>query len=95
MQFRYKKEFLKHFDRLSPNDKGLVIAADKEIRGYYSTHEALYGLRIKKLYAAGKDKVLEARVSDKLRVVWLESEGLVSFAILGSHDEVRNFLKNL
>lgn len=95
MHFRYKKDFLKRFDRLCADDKKLVVAADKEIRRYYSTHEAPYGLRMKKLYAGSKDKVLEARVSDKLRIVWLDSEGLVSFSILGSHDEVKNFLKNL
>lgn len=95
MQFRYKKDFLKRFDRLCADDKKLVVAADKEIRRYYLIHEAPYGLRIKRLYAGSQDKVLEVRVSDKLRIIWLESEGLVSFAILGSHDEVINFLKNL
>jgi len=95
MNFRYKKAFLKLFDRFSPADQELIIAADKEIRNYYTTRNAPYGLRIKKLYEDAKDEIFEARVSDKIRIIWVESEDLVIFALLGSHDEVKRYLKSL
>ncbi len=95
MDFRYKKAFLKQFDRFSPAEKELIIAADKQVRDYYTAHSAPYGLRIKKLYDDTKDKIFEARVSDKIRIIWIESEDLVTFAILGSHDEIKRYLKNL
>lgn len=94
MNFLYKKAFLKRFDRFSPAEKELIIAADKEIRNFYVTRNAAYGLRIKKLYFDGEDKIFEARVSDKIRIIWIESEDLVTFAVLGSHDEIKRFLKN-
>lgn len=95
MLFRYKKVYLKLFDSLSKSEKELVILADSQIRNYYTTQTAPYGLRVKKLYASGKDKIFEARVSDKLRILWLEKEGLISFAFLGSHNELKNYIKNL
>lgn len=95
MDFRYKKAFLKRFDRFSPADKDLIIAADKEIRNYYLNQTAPYGLRIKKLYDDGRDKIFEARVSDRVRIIWIESEGLVTFAVLGSHAEVKRYFKSI
>lgn len=95
MRFRYKKDYVKHFDRLSSNEKNLVIAADTQIRDYYLSHTAPYGLRIKQVFAVARNKVFEARVSDRLRVMWLESNELVSFVILGNHDEVKRYLKSL
>lgn len=95
MKFRYKKTFLKRFDHFSSTEKDLIISADKEIRKYYLTNAAPYGLRIKKLYDDNRDKIFEARVSDKIRIIWLESEDLVTFALLGSHDEVKRYLKSL
>lgn len=95
MHFRYKKAFLKEFESLNHLEKNLVIAADKQIRNYYLSHDAPYGLRIKKLYAEGGDKIFEARVSDKIRILWVESEGLVSFTMVGDHDEIKRYLRSL
>lgn len=95
MKFCYKKTYLKRFDRFAYPQKELVISADKEIRNYYVNHCASYGLRIKKLYDNGKDKVLEARVSADIRILWVESEDSVVFSLLGSHDEVRKYLKDI
>lgn len=94
MRFRYKKAYLKQFDHLSHTEKELIIAADREIHNYYTSHIATYGLRIKKLFEDGADKIFEARVSDKIRILWLQSGDLVTFAFLGDHDEVRNYIKS-
>lgn len=95
MNFRYKKNYLKQFDRCLQREKELIISADKQIRDYYITHSASYGLRIKKLYEEDTDKIFEARVSDKIRILWVETEDLAVFTILGSHDEIRKYIKNL
>lgn len=95
MNFRYKKDYLKRFRSYSQPEKELIIFADKQIRGYYATGSAPYGLRIKKLYHSSKDKIFEARVSDKIRIVWIESEDVAVFTILGSHDEIKNYIKRL
>lgn len=95
MDFRYKKDYLKRFDHYTREEKELIVSADKQIREYYASHRAPYGLRIKKLYQDGKDKILEARVSDKIRIVWVETIGLAVFTIVGNHDEIKNYLKRL
>jgi hypothetical protein len=94
MNFCYKNAYFRRFDRFSPPDKDLIISADREIRHYYCSQKTPYGLRIKKVYDDGQDKIFEARVSDKIRIIWVESIGLVTFAVLGSHDEIKRYLKS-
>lgn len=85
----YKKEFLRAFDRSTESEKELIIMAEKQIRHYYLEQTAPYGLRIKKLFENKDGKTFEARVSDKIRLLYIESEEVVVFAFLGNHDEVR------
>src|SRR3989338_1032437 len=94
MDFRYKKDYLKCFDHYAREEKELIVSTDKQIRDYYVNHSASYGLRIKKLYQDGKDKIFEARASDKMRILWVESKGLVIFSTIGSHDEIRRCIKH-
>lgn len=95
MRFCYKKSYLKQFDGFLDADKQLIICADKLIREYYVTYTGPYGLRIKKLYQDGGDKIFEARVSDKIRIIWVESQGVVVFSVIGSHDEIRKYINHL
>ena len=95
MIFRYKKDFLKAFDLLKIDDAKLVIEAEKKIRLYYIKNIAPFGLRIKKLYSKNNIKVYEGRISIKLRIIWIKTENIVSFAILGNHENIKNYLKRL
>ncbi len=92
-QFLYKRAFLKVFDSYMESEKELVISADREIRRYYMKQSAPYGLRIKKLFERGDGKTFEARVSDKVRLLYVESGELVVFAFLGNHEQVRRYIK--
>lgn len=93
-EFLYKKAFLKAFRQCNESEKELVIQADREIRNFYLRQTAPYGLRIKKLFDKGDEKTFEARVSDKMRILFVESEELVAFAFLGAHAEVRRYIKS-
>lgn len=93
MRYLYKKRFLEEFDRLSPADQALVRAADREIRAAHETGRASAGLRIKKLHHRGEASLYEARPSLALRMIWARREEMISFLLLGTHDEVRRFLK--
>ena len=95
MDFSYKKDYLKCFDHYARPEKELIISTDKQIRDYYVNNSAPYGLRIKKLYQDGKDKIFKARVSDKIRILWVETIGLAVFTIIGNHDEIKNYIKRL
>ena len=94
-EFLYKKRFLNAFESLPNDDKDLVREAVREVRAYYETNKGSYGLRIKKLYEGVSGKVFEARLNLSIRLIWVEHKGLVAFALLGSHDEVRRYLRNL
>jgi hypothetical protein len=93
-QFLYKKAFLKAFDSYKKSEKELVISADKLIRHFYLKQTAPYGLRIKKLFEKGEEKTFEARVTDKIRLLYVESKELVAFAFLGNHEQVRRYIKS-
>lgn len=95
MIFRYQREFLKRFDRGSRAERELVIEAERQVRSYYTGEPMPFGLRIKKLHTAGRAKVFEARVNDKLRWLWVSSPGLTVFSFMGNHGEVRRYLKRL
>ncbi len=94
MKFLYKKAFLRAFDRYKESEKELIISADKQIRHFYLKQTAPYGLRIKKLFEKRGEKTFEARVSDKIRLLFVESKGLVAFAFLGNHEQVRRYIKS-
>ncbi|MBI2336439.1 MAG: hypothetical protein HYU97_06720 [Deltaproteobacteria bacterium] len=91
MKFIYKSSFVKAFDKLNAKDQELIIATDKLIKTYFETQKASFGLRIKKLH----EGVFEARVNDKLRTVWIMGKDEVVFSLLGNHEDVRRFVKNL
>lgn len=95
MRFTYKERFLKRFDRFAWREQALILEADRQIRGYYATRQAPFGLRVKLLYARGDDKVFEARVSQAIRLVWAERPEEVVFVLVGLHDEVRRYLRSL
>lgn len=63
---------------------------DREIKDYLETGKASYGLRVKKI---GRSS-FEGRVSDKVRIIWVKEEDVVSFVVLGNHEEVQRYLRS-
>ncbi len=95
MQFLYKERYLKRFDRFSAPEQALILETDQQIRTYYRTRHAPFGLRLKLLYAKGEEKIFEARVSQAIRIMWAQRWEQVSFVLVGLHDEVRRYLHSL
>lgn len=89
MKYLYKSTFLKAFKKAAPFLKKLILQTDKEIKDYLETGKASYGLRIKKIGS----RSFEGRVSDKVRIVWVKKEDLVSFMLVGNHEEVQRYLR--
>ena len=94
MKYVYAPRYLKQFDALSAHDQQLAVQADAEIRQYYQTGAASFGLRIKRLHAGGHGKVFEARVSLALRLLWVQHAESVTFVLIGTHSEVQRFLRS-
>ena len=89
MRFLYKKSYLKVFDKADSFLQRLILQTDKQIKDYLESAKASYGLRVKKV---GK-KSFEARVSDKVRIVWVREGDLISFVMVGNHEEVQKYLR--
>ena len=90
MRFIYKKSYLKSLDKAEPFLKRLILRTDKEIKDYLETGVASYGLRVKKI----GQKSFEARVSDKIRIVWVREKDLTSFVVVGNLEEVQRYLRS-
>ena len=95
MRFLYKARYLKRFDRFSKHEQTLIIETDHQIQAYYTTRQAPFGLRMKCLHATGTDKIFEARVSQAIRIIWVQRNEEVSFLLVGLHDEVKRYLRSL
>ena len=95
MQYLYKERYLKRFDRFPHHEQALIHQTDQQIHTYYDTRQAPVGLHIKRLYATGPDRIFEARVSRAIRIVWAERGEMVSFLLIGSHDDVKRYLRSL
>ena len=91
----FKSAFQKAFDKLTQEKQLLVLKALEALAQYFRSGQASYGLHIKKLYGRGATETFEARVSADLRLVWVETEEEAVFSLIGGHEEVRRFLKNL
>ena len=85
-----KPRFGRAYQRLSEADQRLVDAALGRLQHYLDTGEAPVGLGIKRL---GR-RTYEFRAGLALRVVYVVEGVQVVLALLGSHDEVRRFLRS-
>ncbi len=84
-----KAGFLKVYDRLSGDDRHRVDEALGRFRHYLQTREAPVGFGIKHLGG----RTYEFRAGLALRVVYVVEQQEIILALLGTHDEVRRFLK--
>lgn len=84
-----KARFQHAYDRLSAAQQDLVKKALRDLQHYLDGTPAPVGLGLKKLGPG----VYEFRVGLALRGVYAEDGPLVVLALLGSHEDVRRFLK--
>ena len=95
LRFTFRSVFRKEYDRLSLNEQQLVSKAADAVIDTLSGKQMSYGLRIKKLTERRVYKIFEARVNINLRILWTQTDDDVVFSLLGNHDDVQRFLKNL
>ena len=95
LRITFKAAFQKAFDNLPPKKQTLALETLEEVRAYLANQDAPYGLRTKKLYDQTSQKVFEARVSEDLRLVWIQTKEEAIFALIANHNEIKKFLKNL
>ena len=91
----FKSTFQEAFDKLDLKKQNLTAKALEAIDEYFQTGKSTHGLGIKKLYDNGQIKTFEARVTIDLRMVWVQMKEEAVFTLLGNHDDVRRFIRNL
>ena len=88
-QIIVKAGFERAYRRLPEADRHLVDEALKRFDLYLRTHQAAAGLGLKHLGS----RTYEFRAGLALRIVYVAEGEKIVLSLLGSHDEVRRFLK--
>ena len=91
MKIVYKKGFLKSFSSYSRQEQELILESDRQIKLYLEAkfEDVPHGIGIKKI----GPKTFEARVNDKIRVLWVKTDDAAYFVLIGNHEEVRRYIK--
>ena len=95
MRFEYAARFPRSVRRIPFHDQRRAAEAIEQIIGYYETRQAPEGLGLKKLFSKeGLGAVFEARVSLSSRLLFTAKQEVVTFLMVGDHDEVRRFIRS-
>ncbi len=87
----YKRSFEKTFRSLAADEKVRVREAIGDLLVGLESGSVAHGLGLKRL----QGDQWEVRADLSLRVCFRMSKDLVEFALVGTHDTIRKFLKNL
>lgn len=91
MKYILLKSLLREFDSCQSAEQESILDTIEQIKDYLETNNAPFGLRIKRL----STRIYEARVNIHLRIVYFREKDIVKFICLGSHDDIKRFLKNM
>lgn len=95
MILKYKARFEKAFRRLAADDQRRVVEAVDEIDRFFATRQAPEGLGLKKLFSQESlGAVFEARATRALRILFAVQQDVVTFLMVGNHDDVRRFIRS-
>jgi mRNA-degrading endonuclease RelE of RelBE toxin-antitoxin system len=91
MQYNFKSSFARCFQKLSSQKQELVYEAIKKLKIFHETKQISQGLGLKNL----RKNFWEIRISLKDRILFSMHDNIISFIMIGNHDEMRRFLKNI
>ncbi|MBN2097214.1 MAG: hypothetical protein JW714_01915 [Candidatus Omnitrophica bacterium] len=91
MRYSYKPSFLKTLKKLTPTAKSSVKEAIKELVIFFETGTRPGGLGLKKL----RGQFWEIRAGLKIRIIFCLSDDIVEFIIVGTHDQIKQYLKQV
>ena len=91
MIFEKKPSFDRSWNALPPYRKGKAKEALETLVSFFEGGPKPEGLGLKKL----KNPFWEIRTDLKDRILFTLQKGLVSFVLIGNHDDIRRILKRL
>jgi len=91
MRYEYKSSFDKVFKKLGLNRQEKVIDAISILIDFFENRKKAKGLGLKNL----RENYWEIRVNVKDRIIFTLEKDKVAFIIVGNHDEIKKFLRNI
>jgi mRNA-degrading endonuclease YafQ of YafQ-DinJ toxin-antitoxin module len=91
MNYEYKSSFDKTFQNLELDRKEKVAQAVSLLIDFFETGKKARGLGLKHL----REDFWEIRVNIKDRIIFTIEKNKIVFVIVGSHDEIKRFLKTI
>ena len=90
MKIEFRKSFEKSLKKINSKDKENVYEACRTLLDVIEKRESpSQGIGLKKL----EKTFWEIRVDIHLRIIFEWQEDLIKFLLIGSHDEIKKFLK--
>ena len=90
MKVRYLNSFVRAFESFANQDRVKTTRTIFDLLEFLENKIRLSGgLGLKKL----RKNLWEVRIDIKTRVLFLLSPDLITFVLIGSHDEIRKYLK--
>ena len=91
MRYEYKSSFDKVFKKLGLSRQEKVIDAISILIDFFENRKKAKGLGLKNL----RENYWEIRVNVKDRIIFTLEKDKVAFIIVGNHDEIEKFLRNI
>ncbi|MCL5985834.1 MAG: hypothetical protein M1371_04620 [Actinobacteria bacterium] len=90
MKYEFKPSFDKTLRKLDSVRKERVLEAVSHLIDFFETGEKTKGLGLKHL----RENFWEVRIDIRDRIVFAIEGDTIGFVVVGSHDEIKKFLKN-
>lgn len=91
MLFTFQSSFDRCFKKLTPQKQRIVLSAIEELQIFYDTNLLIPGLGLKNL----RKQYWEIRATLQDRIIFSLKDNTINFVLVGNHEDVRKFLKNL
>ena len=90
MRIEFRKSFEKSLKKINPRDKKIVFEICQTLLGILERQEEKpQGIGLKKL-----DKTFwEVRINIRSRIIFEWQDDWIKFLLVGSHDDIKKFLK--
>ncbi|MBU1261799.1 type II toxin-antitoxin system YoeB family toxin [bacterium] len=92
MKVEFKASFYRTFDKYSLDKQEKIYSTIEHLIQSIGKNEIPKGLGMKLMRS--KSRIWEARVSDNMRIIFRYKADVLEFGIVGSHDEIKRYLKN-
>lgn len=93
MRIEFKKSFFKSLDKYSKKEQENVFSLIQNFIESLEKHKLPKGLGAKLL--SPSFRIWEIRFTLSIRIIFRYKHNILEFALVGSHDQIKKYLKNL